>query len=137
MFQTLSCSLFQEPGEGKINKDLPSCWECPKCYQGKGSASEVPNTFLLSLTCPVVLCLSLSRTLFLPSAKFRCFVTSTSFHTVDFDAQINNDTLCSSTTPTISSLPSHTSLPATRKAESRRARPPCRNPNSHTRKAKE
>uniref|UniRef100_A0A672IVI1 [histone H3]-dimethyl-L-lysine(36) demethylase n=1 Tax=Salarias fasciatus TaxID=181472 RepID=A0A672IVI1_SALFA len=24
-----------EPGEGKINKDLPSCWECPKCYQGK------------------------------------------------------------------------------------------------------
>uniref|UniRef100_A0A4W6DGU1 Lysine demethylase 2A n=1 Tax=Lates calcarifer TaxID=8187 RepID=A0A4W6DGU1_LATCA len=60
---------IKEPGEGKINKDLPSCWECPKCYQGKGSASEVPNTFLLSLTCPVVLCLSLSRTLFLPSAK--------------------------------------------------------------------
>uniref|UniRef100_A0A4W6DGX1 [histone H3]-dimethyl-L-lysine(36) demethylase n=1 Tax=Lates calcarifer TaxID=8187 RepID=A0A4W6DGX1_LATCA len=67
---------IKEPGEGKINKDLPSCWECPKCYQGKGSASEVPNTFLLSLTCPVVLCLSLSRTLFLPSAKFRCFKQS-------------------------------------------------------------
>ncbi|GLD74165.1 lysine-specific demethylase 2A [Lates japonicus] len=31
---------IKEPGEGKINKDLPSCWECPKCYQGKGSASE-------------------------------------------------------------------------------------------------
>uniref|UniRef100_A0A7N8YAY0 [histone H3]-dimethyl-L-lysine(36) demethylase n=1 Tax=Mastacembelus armatus TaxID=205130 RepID=A0A7N8YAY0_9TELE len=28
---------IKEPGEGKINKDLPSCWECPKCYQGKGS----------------------------------------------------------------------------------------------------
>uniref|UniRef100_A0A8C6KJ30 [histone H3]-dimethyl-L-lysine(36) demethylase n=1 Tax=Nothobranchius furzeri TaxID=105023 RepID=A0A8C6KJ30_NOTFU len=32
---------FQEPGDGKINEDLPSCWECPKCYQGKDSASEV------------------------------------------------------------------------------------------------
>uniref|UniRef100_A0A8C4GVC0 [histone H3]-dimethyl-L-lysine(36) demethylase n=1 Tax=Dicentrarchus labrax TaxID=13489 RepID=A0A8C4GVC0_DICLA len=31
---------IKEPGEGKINKDLPSCWECPKCYQGKSSASE-------------------------------------------------------------------------------------------------
>uniref|UniRef100_A0A8D2ZFN8 [histone H3]-dimethyl-L-lysine(36) demethylase n=1 Tax=Scophthalmus maximus TaxID=52904 RepID=A0A8D2ZFN8_SCOMX len=31
---------IKEPGEGKINKDLPSCWECPKCYQGKGSESE-------------------------------------------------------------------------------------------------
>nr|XP_057918792.1 lysine-specific demethylase 2A [Doryrhamphus excisus]XP_057918793.1 lysine-specific demethylase 2A [Doryrhamphus excisus] len=30
----------KEPGEGKINKDLPSCWECPRCYQGKDSASE-------------------------------------------------------------------------------------------------
>uniref|UniRef100_A0A3Q1B061 [histone H3]-dimethyl-L-lysine(36) demethylase n=1 Tax=Amphiprion ocellaris TaxID=80972 RepID=A0A3Q1B061_AMPOC len=30
----------KEPGEGKINQDLPSCWECPKCYQGKDSASE-------------------------------------------------------------------------------------------------
>ncbi|KAM6953365.1 lysine-specific demethylase 2A [Aplochiton taeniatus] len=28
------------PGEGKINNILPSCWECPKCYQGKGSAAE-------------------------------------------------------------------------------------------------
>lgn len=39
----LQCFLLQEPGEGKINKDLPSCWECPKCYQGKDSGSEVPN----------------------------------------------------------------------------------------------
>ncbi|XP_068596465.1 lysine-specific demethylase 2A [Brachionichthys hirsutus] len=31
---------IKEPGEGKINKDLPSCWECPRCYQGKDSASE-------------------------------------------------------------------------------------------------
>uniref|UniRef100_A0A3Q4GAC1 [histone H3]-dimethyl-L-lysine(36) demethylase n=1 Tax=Neolamprologus brichardi TaxID=32507 RepID=A0A3Q4GAC1_NEOBR len=29
---------IKEPGEGKINKDLPSCWECPKCYQGKDSS---------------------------------------------------------------------------------------------------
>ncbi|XP_030223338.1 lysine-specific demethylase 2A [Gadus morhua] len=29
-----------EPGEGRVNKDLPSCWECPKCYRGKGSGSE-------------------------------------------------------------------------------------------------
>uniref|UniRef100_A0A7N9APB1 [histone H3]-dimethyl-L-lysine(36) demethylase n=1 Tax=Mastacembelus armatus TaxID=205130 RepID=A0A7N9APB1_9TELE len=50
---------IKEPGEGKINKDLPSCWECPKCYQGKGSASEVPNAHLLSLTCPIILSLSL------------------------------------------------------------------------------
>uniref|UniRef100_A0A8C2GKY2 [histone H3]-dimethyl-L-lysine(36) demethylase n=1 Tax=Cyprinus carpio TaxID=7962 RepID=A0A8C2GKY2_CYPCA len=26
---------IQVPGEGIINKDLPSCWECPKCVQGK------------------------------------------------------------------------------------------------------
>uniref|UniRef100_A0A665XGA8 [histone H3]-dimethyl-L-lysine(36) demethylase n=1 Tax=Echeneis naucrates TaxID=173247 RepID=A0A665XGA8_ECHNA len=38
---------IKEPGEGKINKDLPSCWECPKCYQGKDSASEVTSHFLL------------------------------------------------------------------------------------------
>ncbi|XP_068181762.1 lysine-specific demethylase 2A isoform X1 [Antennarius striatus] len=31
---------IKEPGEGKINKDLPSLWECPRCYQGKDSASE-------------------------------------------------------------------------------------------------
>ncbi|XP_008281838.1 lysine-specific demethylase 2A isoform X2 [Stegastes partitus] len=30
----------KEPGEGKINQDLPSCWECPKCCQGKDSGSE-------------------------------------------------------------------------------------------------
>ncbi|XP_069550638.1 lysine-specific demethylase 2A [Brachyistius frenatus] len=48
-FSLMECSVcsqiahrqcIKEPGEGKINKDLPSCWECPKCYQGKGSASE-------------------------------------------------------------------------------------------------
>nr|XP_020447420.1 lysine-specific demethylase 2A [Monopterus albus]XP_020447426.1 lysine-specific demethylase 2A [Monopterus albus]XP_020447431.1 lysine-specific demethylase 2A [Monopterus albus] len=31
---------IKDPAEGKINKDLPSCWECPKCYQGKDTASE-------------------------------------------------------------------------------------------------
>ncbi|XP_041846241.1 lysine-specific demethylase 2A [Melanotaenia boesemani] len=38
--QIVHHQCVKEPGEGKINKDLPSCWECPKCYQGKGSASE-------------------------------------------------------------------------------------------------
>ncbi|XP_061900125.1 lysine-specific demethylase 2A [Entelurus aequoreus] len=30
----------KESGDGKINDDLPSCWECPRCNQGKDSASE-------------------------------------------------------------------------------------------------
>ncbi|KAM6924219.1 lysine-specific demethylase 2A isoform 2-T2 [Xenentodon cancila] len=38
--QIVHRQCVKEPGEGKINKDLPSCWECPKCYQGKGSATE-------------------------------------------------------------------------------------------------
>uniref|UniRef100_A0A8C1MTQ4 [histone H3]-dimethyl-L-lysine(36) demethylase n=1 Tax=Cyprinus carpio TaxID=7962 RepID=A0A8C1MTQ4_CYPCA len=29
------CINSYVPGEGIINKDLPSCWECPKCVQGK------------------------------------------------------------------------------------------------------
>uniref|UniRef100_A0A8C3G1U9 [histone H3]-dimethyl-L-lysine(36) demethylase n=1 Tax=Cyclopterus lumpus TaxID=8103 RepID=A0A8C3G1U9_CYCLU len=33
--QIVHHQCIKEPGEGKINKDLPSCWECPKCYQGK------------------------------------------------------------------------------------------------------
>uniref|UniRef100_A0A674BTF8 [histone H3]-dimethyl-L-lysine(36) demethylase n=1 Tax=Salmo trutta TaxID=8032 RepID=A0A674BTF8_SALTR len=28
------------PGEGRINKDLPSCWECPKCYQDKDAKED-------------------------------------------------------------------------------------------------
>uniref|UniRef100_A0A674BSW3 [histone H3]-dimethyl-L-lysine(36) demethylase n=1 Tax=Salmo trutta TaxID=8032 RepID=A0A674BSW3_SALTR len=28
------------PGEGRINKDLPSCWECPKCYQDKDEEEQ-------------------------------------------------------------------------------------------------
>ncbi|KAI1888211.1 hypothetical protein AGOR_G00182680 [Albula goreensis] len=28
------------PREGVVNKDLPSCWECPKCVLDKGSTSE-------------------------------------------------------------------------------------------------
>ncbi|XP_057706006.1 lysine-specific demethylase 2A isoform X2 [Corythoichthys intestinalis] len=31
---------MKDPGEGKMNTDLPSCWECPRCYNSKGSASE-------------------------------------------------------------------------------------------------
>uniref|UniRef100_A0A8D3E0Q4 [histone H3]-dimethyl-L-lysine(36) demethylase n=1 Tax=Scophthalmus maximus TaxID=52904 RepID=A0A8D3E0Q4_SCOMX len=47
---------IKEPGEGKINKDLPSCWECPKCYQGKGSESEVPKHTPLTCAVLCVLC---------------------------------------------------------------------------------
>uniref|UniRef100_A0A8C5HG10 [histone H3]-dimethyl-L-lysine(36) demethylase n=1 Tax=Gouania willdenowi TaxID=441366 RepID=A0A8C5HG10_GOUWI len=32
---------IKEPGQGKMNKELPSCWECPKCYQAKSSDSEL------------------------------------------------------------------------------------------------
>ncbi|XP_034453454.1 lysine-specific demethylase 2A [Hippoglossus hippoglossus] len=48
-FSLMECSVcsqiahrqcIKEPGEGKINDDLPSCWECPKCCQGKSSGSE-------------------------------------------------------------------------------------------------
>ncbi|XP_008316002.1 lysine (K)-specific demethylase 2Aa isoform X2 [Cynoglossus semilaevis] len=28
------------PGEGLVNKDLPSCWECPKCVQGINDAES-------------------------------------------------------------------------------------------------
>lgn len=29
-----ACLRLQVQGDGLINKDLPSCWECPKCVQG-------------------------------------------------------------------------------------------------------
>uniref|UniRef100_A0A3B3DVG7 [histone H3]-dimethyl-L-lysine(36) demethylase n=1 Tax=Oryzias melastigma TaxID=30732 RepID=A0A3B3DVG7_ORYME len=53
LMECTGCSLIVhlqcDPAEGKVNKDLPSCWECPKCYQGKGSASEVQKmVFILS-----------------------------------------------------------------------------------------
>uniref|UniRef100_A0A8C5NCG8 [histone H3]-dimethyl-L-lysine(36) demethylase n=1 Tax=Gouania willdenowi TaxID=441366 RepID=A0A8C5NCG8_GOUWI len=35
---------IKEPGQGKMNKELPSCWECPKCYQAKSSDSEKQST---------------------------------------------------------------------------------------------
>uniref|UniRef100_A0A3Q2EHU7 [histone H3]-dimethyl-L-lysine(36) demethylase n=1 Tax=Cyprinodon variegatus TaxID=28743 RepID=A0A3Q2EHU7_CYPVA len=47
--QIVHRQCVKEPGEGKINKDLPSCWECPKCYQGLDSESEVPNSNTLPL----------------------------------------------------------------------------------------
>ncbi|XP_062856965.1 lysine-specific demethylase 2A isoform X2 [Trichomycterus rosablanca] len=31
-------------GEGVINKDLPSCWECPKCVQEKNTESSSSNS---------------------------------------------------------------------------------------------
>lgn len=131
-----SLTIFQEPGEGKINKDLPSCWECPKCYQGKDSASEVTNTHFSP---PLALCFSfcswnLENTSAF-SAKFPFSKTSTSRYMVNDDIQIWNDTFSSPTPPTMPSRLSHTSLPAMRKVRSQKARPPCHRPNLHTEKA--
>uniref|UniRef100_A0A3Q3QMV6 [histone H3]-dimethyl-L-lysine(36) demethylase n=1 Tax=Monopterus albus TaxID=43700 RepID=A0A3Q3QMV6_MONAL len=36
-------------GEGVVNKDLPSCWECPKCVQGI-TDPEVHNFLLMKYT---------------------------------------------------------------------------------------
>uniref|UniRef100_A0A8C1QAR0 [histone H3]-dimethyl-L-lysine(36) demethylase n=1 Tax=Cyprinus carpio TaxID=7962 RepID=A0A8C1QAR0_CYPCA len=33
-------SCLKTSGEGVVNKDLPSCWECPKCVVGKETDSE-------------------------------------------------------------------------------------------------
>ncbi|XP_051559950.1 lysine-specific demethylase 2A-like isoform X3 [Myxocyprinus asiaticus] len=33
-------SCLKASGEGVVNKDLPSCWECPKCVFGKDTESE-------------------------------------------------------------------------------------------------
>uniref|UniRef100_A0A8C9TKU6 [histone H3]-dimethyl-L-lysine(36) demethylase n=1 Tax=Scleropages formosus TaxID=113540 RepID=A0A8C9TKU6_SCLFO len=53
--QIVHPGCLKVPGEGVVNKDLPSCWECPKCATGKPSQSEVvpprPN-----LTQPLSLC---------------------------------------------------------------------------------
>uniref|UniRef100_A0A8C1BBT9 [histone H3]-dimethyl-L-lysine(36) demethylase n=1 Tax=Cyprinus carpio carpio TaxID=630221 RepID=A0A8C1BBT9_CYPCA len=38
-------SCLKTSGEGVVNKDLPSCWECPKCVVGKETDSEVKHIF--------------------------------------------------------------------------------------------
>ncbi|XP_073676548.1 lysine-specific demethylase 2A isoform X2 [Garra rufa] len=38
--QIVHPECIKVPGEGIINKDLPSCWECPKCVQGKKTESS-------------------------------------------------------------------------------------------------
>ncbi|XP_037316590.2 lysine-specific demethylase 2A [Pungitius pungitius] len=38
--QIVHHQCIKDPGDGKINEDLPSCWECPKCYQGKDLESS-------------------------------------------------------------------------------------------------
>uniref|UniRef100_A0A8B9KET0 [histone H3]-dimethyl-L-lysine(36) demethylase n=1 Tax=Astyanax mexicanus TaxID=7994 RepID=A0A8B9KET0_ASTMX len=41
-------SCLKVPGEGVVNKDLPSCWECPKCVEGENhSDSETDPPVLL------------------------------------------------------------------------------------------
>uniref|UniRef100_A0A8C1MRH3 [histone H3]-dimethyl-L-lysine(36) demethylase n=1 Tax=Cyprinus carpio TaxID=7962 RepID=A0A8C1MRH3_CYPCA len=42
------CINSYVPGEGIINKDLPSCWECPKCVQGKKTEVCFLETFTRS-----------------------------------------------------------------------------------------
>uniref|UniRef100_A0A8D0CDW7 [histone H3]-dimethyl-L-lysine(36) demethylase n=1 Tax=Scleropages formosus TaxID=113540 RepID=A0A8D0CDW7_SCLFO len=58
--QIVHPGCLKVPGEGVVNKDLPSCWECPKCATGKPSQSEVvpprPN-----LTQPLSLCAFLHK----------------------------------------------------------------------------
>uniref|UniRef100_A0A8C2ANA8 [histone H3]-dimethyl-L-lysine(36) demethylase n=1 Tax=Cyprinus carpio TaxID=7962 RepID=A0A8C2ANA8_CYPCA len=43
-------SCLKTSGEGVVNKDLPSCWECPKCVVGKETDSEVKHIFSSTLT---------------------------------------------------------------------------------------
>uniref|UniRef100_A0A671RXG5 [histone H3]-dimethyl-L-lysine(36) demethylase n=1 Tax=Sinocyclocheilus anshuiensis TaxID=1608454 RepID=A0A671RXG5_9TELE len=43
-------SCLKTSGEGVVNKDLPSCWECPKCIMGKETDSEVKHIFTSTLT---------------------------------------------------------------------------------------
>lgn len=52
---TLLHVCLQIQGEGMINKDLPSCWECPKCVQGINDPEVCPHCkhaqcFYFSLT---------------------------------------------------------------------------------------
>ncbi|KAJ8271232.1 hypothetical protein COCON_G00100910 [Conger conger] len=47
LMECSNCAQITHPGclkvsgEGVVNKDLPSCWECPKCVLGKDSESEI------------------------------------------------------------------------------------------------
>ncbi|KAL4640613.1 lysine-specific demethylase 2A-like isoform X1 [Arapaima gigas] len=43
--QIVHPGCLKVPGEGVVNKDLPSCWECPKCATGKPSQAEVGLPF--------------------------------------------------------------------------------------------
>ncbi|XP_057187156.1 lysine (K)-specific demethylase 2Aa isoform X3 [Triplophysa rosa] len=46
LMECSNCAQIAHPGclkvsgEGVVNKDLPSCWECPKCVLGKDTESE-------------------------------------------------------------------------------------------------
>ncbi|KAL2097346.1 hypothetical protein ACEWY4_006553 [Coilia grayii] len=47
LMECSNCAQIAHPGclkvsgEGVVNKDLPSCWECPKCVQDQGNNSEI------------------------------------------------------------------------------------------------
>uniref|UniRef100_A0A673ICU3 [histone H3]-dimethyl-L-lysine(36) demethylase n=1 Tax=Sinocyclocheilus rhinocerous TaxID=307959 RepID=A0A673ICU3_9TELE len=51
LMECSNCAQITHPiclktsGEGVVNNDLPSCWECPKCVMGKDTDSEVKHIF--------------------------------------------------------------------------------------------
>uniref|UniRef100_A0A672QHN9 [histone H3]-dimethyl-L-lysine(36) demethylase n=1 Tax=Sinocyclocheilus grahami TaxID=75366 RepID=A0A672QHN9_SINGR len=51
LMECSNCAQITHPiclktsGEGVVNNDLPSCWECPKCVIGKDTDSEVKHIF--------------------------------------------------------------------------------------------
>uniref|UniRef100_A0A8D3EG47 [histone H3]-dimethyl-L-lysine(36) demethylase n=1 Tax=Scophthalmus maximus TaxID=52904 RepID=A0A8D3EG47_SCOMX len=49
-----ACLTIQ--GEGVVNKDLPSCWECPKCVQGITDPETIVILWLI-----IIICLLLRR----------------------------------------------------------------------------
>ncbi|KPP65751.1 hypothetical protein Z043_115808 [Scleropages formosus] len=54
LMECSNCAQITHPdcikvqGEGVVNKDLPSCWECPKCTLEKNANMEVPGSPLSS-----------------------------------------------------------------------------------------
>uniref|UniRef100_A0A4W6F7D6 [histone H3]-dimethyl-L-lysine(36) demethylase n=1 Tax=Lates calcarifer TaxID=8187 RepID=A0A4W6F7D6_LATCA len=73
LMECSNCAQIVHPacltGEGVVNKDLPSCWECPKCVQGitdpevhvSLKPSFHPSFFFLILCLPFPLLLHLQK----------------------------------------------------------------------------
>uniref|UniRef100_A0A672QHL9 [histone H3]-dimethyl-L-lysine(36) demethylase n=1 Tax=Sinocyclocheilus grahami TaxID=75366 RepID=A0A672QHL9_SINGR len=58
LMECSNCAQITHPiclktsGEGVVNNDLPSCWECPKCVIGKDTDSEVKHIFTSGFSVP-------------------------------------------------------------------------------------